>query len=251
MTALPKKYWRYRLNALTRREFGTRTLALAVTSLLRPALGWGRNPHGAPGAVFNPQGANVGDAAGGGYVSEGTPMFNNAAHSGHPETSFGSGVLTTLNSSGWPDGTSASFCLVLWQGSAQSWQSVTLYCGYQSSGSETVAVAGGGTLVGTGTNGNGYKTFHITGAGGNCGITFSGVTTPITNIYVSLTGSDPGQLPADPSNTSAYTASWVNHAKYFRSLRWMWPENAAYNTTQMTSSNRNTPSNTQVQELAV
>ena len=82
-------------------------------------------------------------------------MFNNAVHSGHCETSAGSGVLTTLNAQGWPDGNSPSFWMGLWQGSSQSWQAVTLYCGYQSSGSETAranrAVGRSSVQVPTGT----------------------------------------------------------------------------------------------------
>lgn len=45
MIGLPKKYWRYRRQAVSRRQFTKSALAGAVASLVRPV--WGRNPHGA------------------------------------------------------------------------------------------------------------------------------------------------------------------------------------------------------------
>jgi hypothetical protein len=217
----------------------------AVVLVGGKVLGSGQLAYVISSSQLNLQGINIPASGGSTYVSEGLPMFNNQVRSGTAVTTFGGSTIVALNAAGWPNGSNSTFYQMLWQGSnLQSWMQQTIYCGYQSSGSETVSVAGGGTLTNTGTNGNGYKTFNITGATANCAIEFTGVTTAITNIYASITGSDPGQID-NPTQTSAYYAPWVTHYGQFGMLRWMWPSDAWYNQAAMTAATMNTPSNTQ------
>jgi hypothetical protein len=93
--------------------------------------------------------------------------------------------------------------------------------------------------------GGAYTTFNITNIEAHSGFEVTGVTQAITNIFCYLP-EYPGSTIDNPTSASAFTTEAIDHYKNYGWIRWMWWENAWNNTATMTSSNRATPSNTQI-----
>jgi hypothetical protein len=209
---------------------------------------------GSPPPTPSPNQIGMNVAAGGGsyFGGEDFKIFQNIIRESKFATTFGGGTLPALGTNGWPNGSNGTFSIVLHesaQSSLQSWMSGTFHIGYQSTGSETLSIhAGGGTLTSTGTNGNGYKTFTWSGlTAPQFGLDFSGVTTPITNMYCYIPGAALASTGAidDPTQTSSLNPAYTALLSGVPMLRFMWVEQGAGNSALSTSASRRTPSNTQ------
>jgi len=186
---------------------------------------------------------------------EGFPLFKNRVREALGFSTLANyQVPVALNSSGWP---TANFQVILYAGIQQSWGVGNYSCGFVGSGNETIAAVNNATIsnVRPGTGGA-YTTFTLTstvaaGSASDYGFSLSGVTEPVTNIYCYLPEYNGLDGIDDPASPSAFTTEAVSFYRQFGWLRLMWYSNALYNTTQMTSSNRSTPSNTQTQTSGI
>jgi hypothetical protein len=220
---------------------------------------------GASGYVFN-----VGSAAGviseivginmladGQYAPffDGFPIFKNMFRQAQVGTSADYQSTPPLTAGGWP----AADFQCNWSGgnTQQSWGVGGWSCGFIGTGSETITAKGSGTTITGVTHGSGgaYTTFTMTpsssvGTSANYGFEVTVTTGGVIDVFAyppafsSATTVDFTSSASVPPS-SAYTTDAINFYKQFAHFRMMWPNNSLYNTSQMTSSNRNTCANCQ------
>jgi hypothetical protein len=211
------------------------------------ARGDGSKEAGPPPSTANPIGINM--LADGQYSPnfDGFPMWKNLVRqSGFEAPSHGAPIA--LTAAGWP---ATDFSCHLYQvvggAATQSWTTGTYSCGFNGTGSETITGIGG-TINKTSSSSPTVR-FTLTAASSAniIGFTATGTTGGATDVfcympkYNTLTSIDDW---ADPSG-SAFTDEAVAFYKQFHHMRTMWPSNSLYDTSVMTSANRNSPTNCQ------
>jgi hypothetical protein len=200
----------------------------------------------------NPIGGLISMGGAGAASYESFPIFKNRVREGRSTN-------TTWDTNGWPNGTSVE--ILLWEpiggvgGLQPSWltaatSSRPFKCGFNSPDSGTFVVTPSGCTIANFVQGapNAYSTFdlYVTSAqNGVVAFTVSGLTTGAPNMFAYLpaypasTIDDP-TLPSSITNEAAALWAQLNHAQL------EWTTISMYNTTQGTSTSRNTPTNTQM-----
>lgn len=188
------------------------------------------------GVVGNLLGINF-DANGGASLSaSGLPIFQDKVREARGftnATTFNNPV--TIDSNGWP--TQDFLCLLAEGATTPSWgTSGTFKCGFTGTG--TVASFGGCSLANIVTGGS--TTFDLNPTGLPFGFTVTSTSGTISNIFAHM----PGYPGSGYSSSSSFTTEAINHYKQYSYLRVMDGINVLFNTVSMTSTTRNTASNT-------
>lgn len=160
-------------------------------------------------------------------------------------------------SNGWPLGTTLTF--ILWAplagGSTPSWASnatsgTPFKCGFIGTGAGTFTVTGTECTIANIVQGGsgGYTTFDLYSpvAGQTFSFTIGGLSTGASDIFAYLP-EYPAAAIDDPTSPAAITNEAVALYSQLHHVQLVWSSISMYNTTQGTSTSRNTPSNCQLQ----
>lgn len=220
-----------------------------------------RTPHGSPlpaqpVTAVNPIGTNMSVGGAATFDYEGFPLFKNRVRQGYAWIVAGGSGFAAIDANGWP---AADWQQTLYSGSATNtnitWWNGTFQCGYtsrgngptQAGGSETIASLNGNASISnvsynSGTKAVlfqltpsstafGYKITSTTGGGGSGGA---------TNVFCYLPEYNTITTIDNPLLSSAFTTEALSfYGTNFKYVRYIWFNDALYNTGQNTASTRN------------
>ena len=207
-------------------------------------------------AVFNapnPVGINLAVGGSAQLSFEAFPLFKNRVRESRGFTNIGGTATVALSAAGWP---TADFSVILWEGNNPSWLQAgyAFACGFlTTTGTETIAARGGGTVTGIvrGSIGT-YTTFDYIAPAGVCGFNITGTSGTTANVFAFL-GPYRNYAPAagtngpidDPTTAAAFTQEAILHYSQYAHLRLMGYSFTIVNCQVGSSATRSTPANTQ------
>lgn len=204
--------------------------------------------------LFNPMWVNYAAGGGSSLEYEAFPLMRNRVFEGRGPTT---GINNVLCSLGPSNGPIVDFSMLLYTGDtltpthvgAQTWFYTgsayrSFNCGFTGNGTEAVSGVNA-TISGLTRSGN-NTTFVMTPNGVDYffGYSVSGVTVEVLDQFAYLPDYPTGPTSLDVLDASQFTTEAINFWKNFGGIRWMFWENAWFNSVTNTAATMNTFANT-------